>query len=156
MKVVFLDVDGVLNCRNRWEHLDSVQGDIHSGHKIDPLAVARLNQIAKGCSVVVSSTWRFIYTPEELRGHLLRFGLDPSIPLIDRTAREGGSTPQRGREIQTWLANHPEVTAYVVLDDDNDMDGVRKRFVKTTWADGLQDGHVKLALLALSKPRNAA
>lgn len=149
MKVVFLDIDGVLNSSHRWPLLESV--DDIKGHKIDPLAVAQLNKIAAGCSVVVSSTWRILFTPNELREHLLRFGLDSTIPFIDSTA-VGGRSP-RGHKIKTWLEAHPEVTAFVVLDDSNDMDGVRHRFVKTTWKFGLLDGHVEMALRLLDKPK---
>jgi hypothetical protein len=144
MKIVFLDIDGVLNCRDQWTEIPSLSGRRHDGLKIDPVAVSRLNKIAIGCSVVVSSSWRFNFTPEELRIELLRFGLDPTIPFIDRTSL--ADRPQRGDEIRDWLDEHLDVASFVVLDDDNDMDAVRHRFVKTSWANGLEDKHIPLAL----------
>jgi hypothetical protein len=38
----------------------------------------------------------------------------------------------RGHEIELWLKMHPEVSNYVIIDDDNDMlDNQRANFVRT-------------------------
>ena len=40
---------------------------------------------------------------------------------------------ERGHEIQYWLDIHPEVTNYVILDDDNDfLDTQQKYFIQTS------------------------
>lgn len=39
---------------------------------------------------------------------------------------------ERGHEIQDWIDDHPEITHYVILDDDNDMlQSQRNNFVRT-------------------------
>jgi hypothetical protein len=44
-----------------------------------------------------------------------------------------GSTLQRGKEIDEWLSFHPDVTHYVILDDDEDMEPHQMdNFVKTS------------------------
>lgn len=62
----------------------------------------------------------------------------------------------RGAQIQSWLDDHPEVTHYVVLDDDADMGPVLDRLVKTTWEYGLLDEHVDRAAGMLGERRRAA
>jgi hypothetical protein len=59
LKVIFLDVDGVLNSRGKWAGCD-LANLTDSGTRIDPLAVARLKRIvdATDAKIVVSSTWR--------------------------------------------------------------------------------------------------
>ena len=51
MKVLFLDVDGVLKCTSRW-----------NGDSLDELCLANLVRIAKAtdCKIVVSSTLRLM------------------------------------------------------------------------------------------------
>lgn len=44
----------------------------------------------------------------------------------------------RGDEINDWLAKHPEVDKYAILDDDSDFYDDQPLF-KTTFKDGLTD-----------------
>lgn len=158
MKVVFLDVDGVLNCASRWGSLPTCATEMHSGGKIDPIATKRLKTIidATGAKIVVSSTWRIVHM-KALTAWLHRHGIDQKH-VIGRTphhlsvkvvGKEVVSIP-RGRQIQEWLDAHPEVTRFVILDDDEDMEHLRPHLVKTTWKDGLLDEHVDEAIARLN------
>jgi hypothetical protein len=60
----------------------------------------------------------------------------------------------RGHEILAWVDAHPELDSYAVVDDDSDMDGVRHRFVRTSWAEGLRDQHMLPLIRTLMRPRN--
>lgn len=57
----------------------------------------------------------------------------------------------RGSEIKEWLDAHPEVTNYVIIDDDNDMlDEQEPHFVQTSWYDGINDYNVEKAIEILN------
>lgn len=145
--VLFLDFDGVLNCKEFFAteaHHESEEG------ALDPVAVERVNQIvaATGAVVVVSSSWRHGRTLDELTGLLQRRGFVGDV--YGKTADYDDVWTQRGDEIHAWLKEHPEVSRYVVLDDDNDMDAVRARFIQTDMhGGGLLDAHVVQAIAML-------
>lgn len=122
MKVIFLDIDGVLNhqewYRKRKDTVD--QNDISSHYpfyEFDPESVKQLNRIIDetGAKVVVSSTWRIGRRAEDLQEILDRVGFTGEV--IDTTPNflAGGfdntgerirySVP-RGCEIDWWLEIH--------------------------------------------------
>ena len=144
MRVVFLDIDGVLNSLDYLRSLRRKPGT----HKIDPLAVERLNRItdATDAAIVVSSAWR-IMGLRSIRALLREHGV---------TAKIVGVTPDdnriRGLQIAQWLNIH-NVDAYVILDDDADMGRLMGRLVQTDFDFGLTDEHVTKAVAMLSKTR---
>ena len=106
MKVIFLDIDGVLNCKNRLTHANS---------PTSPMLRWCLNSaiclIPPGAKAVLSSTWRYDSIGVFSARH---FG----IPFIDTTP-DLPDEP-RCREILNWLEHHPEVERFAVLDDEDD------------------------------------
>lgn len=56
-------------------------------------------------------------------------------------AHKYDTTLCRGKEIDEWLSKHPEVTKYVILDDDTDMEEHQLPFfIKTDpYKDGLNN-----------------
>ena len=105
-KTIFLDIDGVLNCR-RTPNPRSLP------YVVDPVLLGRFHQLVAetGAQVVLSSTWR--YDPAGLfraRHH--------HVPFID-TIPDMPHRPRRD-EILAWLDRHPEVTRYAVIDDEDD------------------------------------
>ena len=145
MKVVFLDVDGVLNASMR------VNRGTKGFNLIDwvlPGPVAHVNRICRetGAKLVISSTWRQDKTVPELQQMFAEAGIMGDI--IDKTEvgpciwhiQKGFDDcwqDHRGAEIKEWLDRHPEVTSFVVLDDDSDMTEVKDRHVKTDLYRGL-------------------
>lgn len=126
MKVLFLDVDGVLNTHNSM-----------SLYSLSKTRVKRLAGIAKetGCSIVVSSTWR--------RDSVALFKLKRTLNYHD--VRIHDVTPYlgtiRGKEIAEWLTNNPDVTIYAIVDDDSDMlEEQKPNLFLTTMEDGLTEG----------------
>jgi hypothetical protein len=153
MKVVFLDIDGVLNSRTYL--MFCYQQGILPDDKIDPDAVKRLNHLTDttGAVIVVSSTWRLPYVwhnnVADLRAKLQKRGITGQIV---------GATPDhqrdhgRGGEIQDWMDNcGQQIDSFVILDDDSDMGDLMDFLVKTQFADGLQDVHVQEAIKILNK-----
>lgn len=115
LKIIFLDIDGVLNNYDMY----------HQGKKVPfkqlvPSCVKVLNDlIAKtNAKVVISSTWRMIETKESLLAKLQAEGYEHDI--YDFTPQLGGSRV-RGNEIKVWLDDNKNVSNYVILDDDSDM-----------------------------------
>lgn len=131
-RILFLDLDGVLNSRRTCMAF----GDFP--HGLDPLAVAKFDPVglalvrhfcrATGARVVLSSSWRILHPWREV-GEALQ------LPIIDATPRLAGP---RGQEIAAWLAAHPEVEQWAILDDDGDMLPEQlPRFVHTRHDEGL-------------------
>lgn len=112
---------------------------------MDPSAVERIMRIVKetGAEIVVSSTWRF----DDNICYKLRFMGIPQIYGIT----PGTAKRYRGEEIKLWLDEHPEVTNYVIIDDDNDMlDEQYPHLVQTSWYEGINDCNVEKAINILN------
>jgi hypothetical protein len=142
LKVIFLDIDGVLNCDRTWVLRDrSIEYGNHFEYthsSIDIYAVALVNKLAEEtkAKIVVSSSHRIYFRNEfaELNRYMQYIGIKDNIY---------GVTPylgtRRGHEIALWLKEHEEVTHYVILDDDSDMlVGQMKNFVQTDGQLGFQ------------------
>lgn len=146
LKIVFLDIDGVLNCKTDFNKRVSC-GKCLGMDKVD-----RLRTLLKltGAKVVLSSTWRRY---EDHCKYLRRHGVNfiDSTPLSVKESW-GGNYVRRGMEIDVWLKQHPEVHRYVILDDDSDMlKHQAKFFVQTSWETGLQDDHIEVAAKILNE-----
>jgi hypothetical protein len=135
-KVLFLDIDGVLNsarscyARGGFPHDFSEDGF----KKFDHIAIDLIQRLCEktGAKIVLSSTWRILHTVLECADGL-------SLPIFDRTKMLNGP---RGKEIKEWLDRHPEVTKYAIVDDDSDMLPEQKPFfVQTSFNDGLSMGN---------------
>lgn len=167
MKVLFLDIDGVLNSIG-WAKRrvrPPTFGQMPTWQKLsedclDPDAIERLNRIVErtGCAVVLSSTWRkgepLTRMTRMLRYRGFRHRLFGATPhLCDETDTGSIINRQRGCEIQEWLRmSQGAVTAYAVLDDDSDMDGCWLHFVQTDWeGDGLSDEDVEACVALLGE-----
>lgn len=105
MKVIFLDVDGVLNRGS----FDLASGGLHD----DCIEQLRQLVLHTGAKIVVSSSWKDAEKLMlQLKCKLYEHG---AMRAIDTT--EYRSRKLREVEIQEWLDKHPEVENYVVLDD---------------------------------------
>ena len=166
MKVIFLDIDGVLNSehwyvKNHKKHPERCR----SGQAIDPRFVRNLRRIVKktDAKIVITSTMRgTLKHQSDHRIHEIfkQYGL----VIYDYTFRVNSSI--RGYEIQEWLDRHKEVTNIVIIDDNNDMVHLSKYLVQTinipcdkmrglpfAWlSEGLNSRVVKEAIEMLNKP----
>lgn len=148
MKIIFLDIDGVLNS-HQWiranEHLLKTQ-QLSMHVDLDKEAVARLERLVKQteAKIVISSTWRIVHSLSSLRDILGRHGFTGEV--IDKTPKLNIA---RGLEIQQWLDKNP-VESFVILDDSSDMAHLLNKLVRTSFDDGLQDKHVEAAIELLS------
>lgn len=141
MKVIFLDVDGVLNKRSDWEVISPELGP----YRLNSVLVERVNKIIDdtGAVIVLSSTWR-------RQPYSLEF-ISSELPIWDITDVGG---PTRGHEIQRWIDEH-KPTNYVILDDDGDMlEHQRSHFVQTDPEHGLTETLAYRATYKLKKEYN--
>jgi hypothetical protein len=106
MKLLFLDIDGVLNCKTTTERWNGLPG-------IDRRLVSMfLDWLSdKDIGVVLSSTWRLY---DDTKEHLAAARLS----WIGQTAYLKAI---RGYEIAQFLRETPNVEAYAILDDYDDM-----------------------------------
>ena len=127
MKVLFLDIDGVVN---KQENFDRSKDP--GPYPIDSYCaflVGRI-QLQTGCEVVLSSSWR--HHPEGVQNVSERV-----VRLLDKTPYLPGI---RGDEVQAWLDKYPEFDKYAILDDDMDFYVYQApHFFKTRFEDGLTD-----------------
>lgn len=147
MRVIFLDIDGVLNSAEWFEKTKDVRSGLSRidelQEMLDPRAVELLNGLVDraGATVVLSSSWRVAYGMDFIQRALVARGFTGK--LSDRTPTMGSP---RGREIQAWLDKRLEKPeAFIILDDNSDMLHLSHRLVQTTWGTGLQIGHVERA-----------
>lgn len=114
MKVLFTDIDGVLNGD------DYVRRHGGEGVVIDPARMPLLQQIVQATDavIVLSSSWREHWEPQgggdavgrQLDALFAAYGLS----IADKTPRLRSG---REQEIAAFLTAHPHVTAFAVLDD---------------------------------------
>jgi hypothetical protein len=109
VRVLFLDIDGVLN-RERYRPVESL--GLRSW--IEPELAQRLCEVLKetGAEIVLSSDWRRGREIELLRGELLAAGIGP---MIDVTREIHGP---RWREIETWMTEHGRTPEQIAIVDD--------------------------------------
>jgi len=132
MKVIFLDIDGVLNvyCQGRDEY-----GCTFHKHFEDNL---RWIIEETGAKIVISSTWRRdgldvmqnLWKHRNLPGEVI--DITPTeLDVVEYGTCEFYDLVDRGHEIQQWINDH-DIVNYVIIDDDNDMlPSQRGNFVRT-------------------------
>lgn len=145
MKILFLDIDGVLNCASTTERID--RGIFAGMIGLDAgLVKTFLDWLARhpDVKIVISSTWR-----EDER--LLDIIREANIPYIGVTR----NMKNRTTEIADWLAAHPQVTAYAILDDIPQFNERQSlRFVRTNYSTGVREEDLQsvTSLLYTAKP----
>lgn len=172
MKVIFLDIDGVLNTR---ASMTASQEHDLPGYGADgwcPKTVVALKKIlaATDAKIVISSTWRFQLRPKKTHRPLIASfdwdGESPrcelhrafkmhDLPIWLDVTPDHQELRGRGGEIQEWLDAHPDVESYVILDDDSDM--LEKQlpcFVQTSFhGEGLTEELADRAVAILNGDR---
>lgn len=148
MKIIFLDIDGVLNCESAYragecQYVEWIWEDGRKDHyqRFCVRSKELLNKLIDetGAKIVISSTWRHsgiefmrkVWEMEEMHGEII--GITPSL-------RSDKLTLPRGLEIEYYLKNDlgfnhinwdkdiqqeymakSGVENYIIIDDDSDM-----------------------------------
>jgi len=120
MKVLFLDIDGVIT------HHEFVKNG-GSWRTADPECLFLLRKIIDetNCKIVISASIRKTKSLDEI---CEMYGFDRDW-VIDRTP--GSSNGYRGGEIKEWLDlnSHLDIESIVILDDSSDIDPLKKFWV---------------------------
>jgi|SRR3989344_2244681 len=145
MKIIFLDIDGVLATRASIRKAFQARTRVPSRLKqmfaqIDCEKSALLRDLvaATGAEIVMSSAWRTMLSKRNRT--LLMKNLElPDLLDITPFSELGGN---RGEEIKSWLSNFRasvgEIEAFVILDDDVfDLTDLMDHVVQTSMEDGL-------------------
>lgn len=139
MNVVFLDIDGVINTYI-WEYNDYGElkcsiNNYSSGTVNNFQAICWLNELYRlyDFSIVITSVWKKEASSIEEMQQILENSGMRQIPVIGFTKTEWDVKNKRyfprGREIKKYLEEHPEITSFVILDDDCDMEELESHLV---------------------------
>ena len=156
MKVIFLDIDGVLNSRayDRKRNWDEQTN-------IDETRLPLVKRIVDetGAKIILSSTWREHWNDDPklcgddgnyINKTFAKFGLE----IYGKTP-DLGITAERPDEIRAWLNGATEtVESFVIIDDYRyAWSELADRFVKTNpnFGLGLEEDHVLKAIEILNK-----
>lgn len=164
-KVIFLDIDGVLNTKWWYTQMDSNTHKDKYGYAFDPKAVANLKRIIEetGADIVISSSWKCFglsqmedmwnernlpgkiidITPNSVSDELL---LNADIDSIEMFHI-------RGEEIKEWLSKHGKrISNYVIIDDmDNMLPEQQSYFVQTNPEVGITKEDSEKAINILNR-----
>lgn len=152
MKIIFLDIDGVVNCWGTKERAPSkVIG-------VEQRLITYIKEIvdATGAKIVLSSTWRKDWAFNLLNGkdwdYLREEFARQDLYFFDYTPSRKDS--HRGREIEKWLEDTEyDIYSYVVIDDEMfdiwELHG--GHMVQTSSIDGITPHDVDMAIKILNK-----
>lgn len=136
-------------------------------YSIDPETVKLLDHIIinTGAKVVLSSSWRLGPPLNILKSDFLKVNIDiydktpcwgklgvmDWEPVVDEDGHPHLKQIPRGEIINAYLAEHPEVTSYVILDDiDQFTEEQHKHLVLTNEEVGLTKDNVQTAIKILN------
>ena len=153
MKVLFLDVDGVLNRENT--------GGIKSLNRKNLKYLEEIVQ-ETNCHIVLSSSWRL---SPEFYNHLVKtlkyrnlsiFSTTPNfvhLLFVEENMWEKGQSFLRGYEVQNWLTNRTEIIdSYAIVDDNDEFLNFQKPYyVKTDSNLGLTNENKNKLISILNK-----
>jgi len=168
MKIIFLDIDGVLN---NDKYLDSKENEVDimrnyyhkykyeldiddeisffTQRRLLDIDFNKVDMIIDICNktnakVVIISTWKIYEFWSYIKEYLISYGL----PIIDET---NDYKIFRGKEIQEYLDNH-NVDDYVIIDDElfKDYDAFKEKLIQTDYyGEGFTEEHKGKALKLL-------
>lgn len=172
MKVIFLDVDGVLNNMRSYRKRSMILRT--KQEEIIPLEDFMFKHLKKlvddtGATIVLSSSWRYdlvdyVEEPEETEGYYYEYDhrwikalLDKfkehGIPFYNKNYTGVDLANWRGTEIGNWLFEHnteeDPIESFVILDDTTDLAPFRQFHVETNFLEGLRANHVRRAKFIL-------
>ena len=127
-KVIFLDIDGVLNRHDEryGTREKSPMGFVGLGQK-HLIQLRRVVEVT-GAEIVMSSDWKMCYKSDDCNPkyanadglYVIRRLAENGMKLVAVTneqSLDGEYSTGRGYGIRKYLRQHPEVTEYVILDD---------------------------------------
>lgn len=145
MKIVFLDIDGVLNSDDWYKSGEAKKAyektNIVSDYHFDPNAWKLVEKllIETGAKIVLSSSWRNFTLEATLKDFTGTNFEVLNKYIVGITPRS--SLRHRGKEIETFMKNTDiKIDGYVIIDDDTDFNTDQlPYFVRTDWFHGITE-----------------
>ncbi len=146
MTAIFLDVDGVLNCVDTEVFVPGTSIFGVEDRKADLLR--QISDMAGGARIILTSTWKFTWEkdgPKDIDSRYLAERLAAhGMTIGDKTEDDYSD---RGAGIRKYLSAHPDITSFLILDDnmfDFEEQKLKKYLVRTSFAEGggLQRRHL--------------
>lgn len=167
MKVIFLDIDGVLNTQKTFKDIHDEYQVTHKRRvELDEKKIFYLSEIVRltGANIVLSSSWRIFghmedgeFIPTNKRTEeLKRLFAKYNMVIYDMTSFLGS----REEEIREWLSCH-NAEEYLIIDDEtfNYNEEEMQRLIKTNFYlkyypnIGLGEQHIEEAVKKLTLKR---
>lgn len=154
MKILFLDIDGVLNSREYDRHRNwNEQTDIDETRL--PLVKEIIDKT--GAKIVLISTWRSHWNRDESLCdedgmYISRLFSKLGLAIYDKTP-DLGLLSKRKDEVKAWLEHTSKVERFVILDDYRfGWDDLSDFYIHTNphYGLGLEEEHVALAIKLLN------
>lgn len=147
MKVIFLDVDGVLNSDSYFER---TKNEKNTRDELDENNILVLKSIIDETNalVVVTSTWKELKIYSLLKETLSKY----NISIYDKTIH---LNYQRGNEIRQYLSTH-NIDNFIIIDDEvfPDFNNLTEYLIKTDFYNGgLTNIHKEKSIKLLNKTR---
>ena len=160
IKLIFLDIDGVLNCDTTLERCGPYIG-------IEQEKVKLLKDLVKqtGAFIVLVSTWKYYWyrnpklkeKQDELANYLDESFRKQGLKISAKT-KDVGDPFERAlgiKELRNRLSLKKNISTsrYIILDDhefDYKVEGMADRLIKTNEETGLQIEHIKKAVEILN------
>lgn len=155
-RVVFLDVDGVLNHSAVYAACTRRQGHTRPADWIDRQCVARVNALCERARavLVISSIWPSYLGNDPFVAVMRECGLLAPIVGFCSDSVPNGTDPEQSNArwdlIRQWLSEHPGVESWVILDDCDWAGFPANRFVLTSQDVGLTDADADRAVSILN------
>ena len=163
MRVIFLDIDGVLNNIKTKENFRGYIGIDEKNLQALKSFIDESNKEDE-TKIVLSSSWRLGLDKngDSIPFHykyLIQRLASVGLSIYDETPETDKGTFYRGFEIKSWVATHKDlnITGILVLDDicfsDFKTHGITKQFVQTSdYKGGFTEKHFKNAFKTIRKP----
>ncbi len=148
MRVIFLDIDGVLAPIPRPFDTNQLKESCVAALEI-------VLQSIPDVKIIISSTWRIGNNLKKLRETLKKCGFRHDERIIGKTLdyTETGEFLYltRGQEISTWLMDQPSIESYCIIDDDTDISPHQRRWVQPVSKEGFNNENAEQCIKILKK-----
>ena len=164
MKVIFLDIDGVLATdkefmmnRTKFQTKHPEAKELHIPYPFNPGCVKIFNEILQetDAKIVLSSDWRLHWNLEDL-DKIFKFNGVIKSPEATTSffkwKMSSGLELDRVKQIEQYISNS-EITNWVAIDDLN-LSNLGDRFVRTKDSEGLKQTGLKNKILNILSDAN--
>ena len=129
MRIVFLDIDGVLNS-DAWDNKRQTTSNDFLKNQFDPEAIKLLNELLEkiDAQIVLTSSWRLNFDLEQMNELFSSIGIKRGIVSFTPNLNAGAGYLTRGNEVLKWIIDNKNIikskplsfSDYIILDDKAD------------------------------------